>query len=244
VLRRFQTPSTTLPDFEESCRQLRQVLGNFSLSAADREAIMWAAYVRGGTRQLHSFRRSECISNSNRRWNMTDLRLPEVGEPPPRLPTSEEIDEWLVVAAAPALLHQNQAERSIMLRNLFRQMVILNAAAGTLFDDETTNAEVDRSILINTLRPMRNVGCRFRRQGAELPRFSVLARMPEDNKLVVLTIDYGGRASGASRVEVQGLSIAEPTDADWDALAATPSLPARCQRANAEFAPSDAPTPN
>jgi hypothetical protein len=92
---------------------------------------------------------------------------------------------------------------------------------------------------------MRNVGCRFRRPGPdgdlELPRFSVLARMPDDNQLVVLTIDYGGRSSGASRVEVQGLSITEPSDEDWEALAATPNLPARCHRANADFAPSDPP---
>jgi hypothetical protein len=245
VLRRFQSPSTTLPDFEESCRQLRQVLGNFSLSAADREAILWAAYVRGGTRRLHQFQRSECISNSNRRWGMTDLRLPDAGDPPPRLPTPEEVDEWLVVAAAPALVHQNPTERGIMLRNLFRQMVVLNAEPGTLFDEATTDAEVDRSILINTLKPMRNVGCRFRRHASDspsdLPRFSVLGRMPDDNKLVVLTIDYGGRSSGVSRVEVQGLSIAEPTDADWEAIAATPNLPRRCHRDNASFAPSDPP---
>jgi hypothetical protein len=92
---------------------------------------------------------------------------------------------------------------------------------------------------------MRNVGCRFRREGPDsprdLPRFSVLGRMPDNDKLVVLTIDYGGRSSGASRVEVQGLSIAEPTDADWEALAATPNLPARCHRDNAEFAPADPP---
>jgi len=248
VLRRFQSPSTTLPDFEESCRQLRQVLGNFSLSAADREAILWAAYVRGGTARMHQFRRTQCIGNSNRRWNMTDLRLPDAGDPPPRLPTPEEVDEWLVAIAAPALLHQNEAERRIMLNNLFRQMIVLNSAPGTLFEERTTDAELDRSILINTLRPMRNVGCRFRRQASDnptqLPRFSVLARMPDDNQLVVLTMDYGGRASGASRVEVQGLSIAEPTDEDWEALAATPNLPARCRRANAEFAPSDPPSTN
>ncbi len=244
VLHRFQSASTTLPDFEDSCRQLRQVLGNFSLSAADREAILWAAYVRGGTRQLHQFRRSECISNSIRRWQMTDLRLPDAGDPPPRLPTPEEVDEWLVAIAAPALLHQNPAERSIMLNNLFRRMVVLNAAAGTLFDEPTVNAEVDRSVLIGTLKPMRNVGCRFRLRSSDgqrdMPRFSVLARMPDDNKLVVLTIDYGGRASGASRVEVQGLAIAEPSDADWSALESTPGLPSRCYRANAEFAPANA----
>jgi hypothetical protein len=68
--------------------------------------------------------------------------------------------------------------------------------------------------------------------------------MPEDNKLVVLTVDYGGRASGASRVEVQGLGVAEPSDADWSALESTPGLPARCHRANVEFAPSNPPDPN
>lgn len=247
VLRRFQSASTTLPDFEESCRQLRQVLGNFSLSAADREAILWAAYVRGGTRQLHEFRRSECISNSSRRWQMTDLRLPVAGEPPPRLPTEQEVDEWLVVLAAPALLHQNPTERTIMLNNLFRQMIVLNAAPGTLFDEPMVDAEIDRSVLIATLKPMRNVGCRFRLGSAsqrEMPRFGVLARMPDDNKLVVLTIDYGGRASGASRVEVQGLGIAEPSDADWAALEATPGLPSRCHRANIEHAPSNPPNAN
>lgn len=243
VLRRFQSQSTTLPDFEESCRQLRQVLGNFSLSAADREALLWAAYVRGDTRRSHQFQRSECISNSNRRWAMTDLRLPDAGEPPPRLPTPQEVDDWLVVIAMPALLHQNRAERTIMLRNLFREMVVLNAAAGTLFQDATTDAETDRSILINTLRPMRNVGCRFRPQGEGAPRFSVLGRMPDDNQLVVLTIDYGGRARGASRVEVQGLSFSEPTDADWAVLESTPGLPPRCHRANIEHAPSEPPEP-
>lgn len=245
VLQRFQSPATTLPDFEDSCRQLRQVLGNFSLSAADREAILWAAYVRGGTARGHQFRRSQCISNSSRRWSMTDLRLPDAGEPPPPLPTPEEVDDWLVVFAAPALLHQNPSERRVMLTNLFRQMVVLNATPGTLFDEQTTNAEVDRSVLISTLKPLRNVGCRFRRQDADgprdLPRFSLLGRMPNDNRLVVLTIDYGGRARGASRVEVQGLTIAEPTERDWEAIAATPNLPARCHRDNADFAPSDAP---
>ncbi len=243
VLRRFQSPSTTLPDFEDSCRQLRQVLGNFSLSAADREAIMWAAYVRGGTKQLFQFQRSECISNSHRRWNYTDLRLPEAGEPPPPIPSPEVVDEWLVSSAAPALLHQNPAERGIMLNNLFRQNVVINTAAHTLFDEPQVNAQVDRGVLISTLKPMRNVGCRFRLLQPDgpqnVPRFSVLARMPDTGQLVVLTIDYGGRAHGASRVEVQGLSIAEPTEADWDMLEATPGLPPRCHRANAEFAPSD-----
>ncbi|MEZ5960998.1 MAG: hypothetical protein R3C30_11320 [Hyphomonadaceae bacterium] len=245
VLRRFQSASTTLPDFEESCRQLRQVLGNFSLSAADREAILWAAYVRGGTRQHHEFRRSECISNSSRRWQMTDLRLPAAGDPPPRLPTDQEVDEWLVVLAAPALLHQNPTERTVMLNNLFRQMIVLNAAPGTLFDEPMVDAEVDRSVLIATLKPMRNVGCRFRAdRQREMPRFSVLARMPDDNQLVVLTIDYGGRVSGVSRVEVQGLRISEPTDADWDALESTPGLPSRCHRANVAYAPANPPDGN
>lgn len=245
VVRRFQSPSTTLPDFEESCRQLREVMGNFSLSTADREAILWAAYVRGGTKQLYHFQRSECISGANGRWRFTDLRLPQAGEPPPPIPSPEEVDEWIVSVAAPALLHQNQVERVTMLRNLFRQMVVLNTAANTLFEEPTANASVDRGVLISTLKPMRNVGCRFRRQEpggpANLPRFSLLARLPETNKLVVLTIDYGGRARGASRVEVQGLSVAEPSEADWDALEEQWPRESRCQRANAEFAPAPPP---
>jgi hypothetical protein len=99
---------------------------------------------------------------------------------------------------------------------------------------------MERDGLVRALKPLR-VGCRFVSQEvgaqADSQRFSVLGRSTATNRLLTLTVTYGGRTSGGSRVEIVGLRVREPTDADWDALEATPGVAPACRRDNKSFAP-------
>jgi hypothetical protein len=149
--------------------------------------------------------------------------------------------------AIPALTQRDESVRGSMLRRLFRDSVLVNIAPDTLFapgDEPPPNTLVDRTILSSMLRPMR-VGCRFvHEEDVDQPRFNMLGRLPSNNRLLVITVDYGPRARGATRVEVVGLQLREPRDADWDAIEATTGLGAgRCARSN-PFAPSPPPDAN
>lgn len=242
----LQDPRTPVATFDSVCRSLRNSLNGMAegLSRHDRTALFWAAFVQGGTARSTEHRQNECIQTEARLWSQYELALPETGPPPPRPLTASERDEWLTDIAIPALTQRDESVRGNMLRRLFRDSVMVNIAPDTLFapgDEPPPNTLVDRTILSGMLRPMR-VGCRFvREEDINLPRFSMLGRMPSNNRLLVITVDYGPRASGATRVEITGLQLREPRDADWDAIEATTGLGVgRCARTN-PFAPSPPP---
>lgn len=248
MLELFQNPETPVATFDSVCRSVREAVGQFNISMHDREAIFWAAFVRGGSAMRYEHQQSDCIARVRDLWASYNFALPRATEPPPPIPSPSERDEWLAGTAIPAFLHIDPEERARMLRPLFRNQVLVNFAPNTLFppgEEPEPNAQVDRSILVSILKPINSAGCRFVRLDPDapraLPRFSMLARLP-DRRLAVITIDYGGRARGASRVEITGIGVSEPTDEDWDAIdAMQPALPARCRRANAEYAPSEPP---
>ncbi|MGD9965023.1 MAG: hypothetical protein AB7T59_00730 [Hyphomonadaceae bacterium] len=242
----LQDPRTPVATFDGVCRSLRNSLNGMSegLSRHDRTALFWAAYVQGGTARSPEHRQNECIQTEARLWSQYQFALPDTGPPPPRPLTAAERDEWLTDIAIPALTQRDESVRGSMLRRLFRDTVLINVAPDTLFapgDEPGPNTLVDRTILASMLRPMR-VGCRFvREQDINLPRFSLLGRLPANDRLLVMTVDYGPRASGASRVEIVGLEVRAPQDSDWDAIEATTGLGVgRCVRTN-PFAPSAAP---
>lgn len=245
----LQDPRTPLATFDGICRNLRNSLNGMSdgLSRHDKTALFWAAFVQGGTARSPEHRQNECIQTEGRLWAQYQFALPDIGPPPLRPLTAAERDEWLADIAIPALTQRDESIRGSMLRRLFRESVLVNIAPNTLFDpgDEPgPNTLVDRNILATMLRPMR-VGCRFvHPDDVDLPRFNILGRLPAQDRLVILTVDYGPRASGASRVEVVGMQVRPPRDADWDAIEATTGLGVgRCIRTN-PFAPAAPPEPN
>jgi hypothetical protein len=245
----LQDARTPVATFDSVCRNLRNSLNGMAegLSRHDRTALFWAAFVQGGTARSPEHRQNECIQTEARLWSQYQFALPEIGPPPPRPLTAAERDEWLMDIAIPALTQRDESVRGSMLRRLFRDSVLVNIAPDTLFapgDEPPPNTLVDRTILSSMLRPMR-VGCRFvHEEDVDQPRFNMLGRLPSNNRLLVITVDYGPRARGATRVEVVGLQLREPRDADWDAIEATTGLGAgRCARSN-PFAPSPPPDAN
>ncbi|MGD9979345.1 MAG: hypothetical protein AB7H66_04125 [Hyphomonadaceae bacterium] len=245
----LQDPRTPVATFDGVCRSLRNSLNGMGegLSRHDRTALFWAAFVQGGTSRSPEHRQSDCIQTEAQLWSRYRFALPDTGPPPPRPLTAAERDEWLTDIAIPALTQRDESVRGSMLRRLLRETVMVNVAPNTLFepgDEPGPNTLVDRTILATMLRPMR-VGCRFvRQEDINLPRFSLLGRLPANNRLLVISVDYGPRASGASRVEITGLQVRAPQDSDWDAIEATTGLGVgRCVRTN-PFAPSAPPDAN
>jgi hypothetical protein len=217
--------------FDVMCRQLRLRLGDYGLSMHDTTAVAWAAFVSGDSSRRREIQELNCVRRDRELWARYGFALPETSPPPPPIPTSVVLDEWLDTTVRLALLEEDPAQRFRRGRRLFRSQVLTNIAPDTLFgpgEEPSPNAYLDGDSVTRALRPLR-VGCRFIRRAADatpnLPQFSVLARRPDNGQLLTLTIDYAGRVGGG--VEIVGLAVAPTGDADFEAIAQT-NADARC----------------
>jgi hypothetical protein len=218
--------------FDTLCRQLRLKLDEFGLSMHDTTAVAWAAFVSGESAQRREIQDLNCVRRDRDLWARYGFALPPTSPPPPPIPTRAVLDEWLDTTVRLALLEQDPAARFRRGRRLFGGQVLTNIASGTLFaagEEPAANSYLDGDSVTRALRPLR-VGCRFVRQTTDaspnLPRFSVLARRPDNNQLLTLTIDYAGRVGGG--VEIVGLTVTSTDDADFAALAQTANVDSRC----------------
>lgn len=243
TLRAATTPETTFDDLCEGLRRELNRLGH-SLSQHDRTALVWAAFVQGQSALRPEIQQRRCIARDRELWQSYGLILPPTNPPRPPLPSTQTRDAWIRIAAG-ALRDPDPRTRNEGLIDLFAPRVMVRIDPNTIYgpDDPVPEpfAEVDRVSLVRDMRVLR-VGCRFA-VSPDGPTFNVLARRPDNNKLLTLTINYGGRIGGATNVEITGLSVRETTDADWAALAATGDLRPACQASNRAYAPVDPPAP-
>lgn len=220
--------------FDTMCRQLRERLDGYGLSIHDTTAVSWAVFVVGESARRREIQELNCVKRDRDLWARYGFALPETRPPPPPMPTADVLDEWLSTVVRLALIQQDPAMRFSQGRRLFRDQVLTNIAPNTLFgpgEEPAPNSYLDRDSVARALRPLR-VGCKFSRISADsspnLPRFSVLARRPDTNQLLTLTVDYGGRSTGSSRVEIVGLGVAPTSDDDLRTLAQTPNVDQQC----------------
>lgn len=243
-LRVFQSGSTPEATFDEMCEVLHRDLNRMgqSLSLHDRTALFWAAFVQGQSAMRPEIQQRRCIARDRDLWASYGLVLPQTNPPRPPLPTPQMRDAWIRIAAG-ALRDPDPRTRNDALIDLFNPQVMVTISPNTLYgaDDPVPapNSVMDRVTLVRDMRVL-IVGCRFA-VAPDAPRFSVLARRPDNNKLLTLTIDYGGRVGGVTNVEVTGLQVRETTEADWTALAAMNDLRPACQASNREYAPGNPP---
>lgn len=234
----FQSRGVSVPNFDTRCRSLREDLNAFGLSRHDRAAVFWAAFVQGDSATRQDIQEIYCIKRDRDLWAKYGFALPPTSAPPPAVPSQAVVDDWIYTDARPALWSENLTERVRRSRRLFRPEITVNIGANTLYEGTdipaVTDGRVQRDILISQLKPLR-VECRFIRQepGASpnLPRFSVLGWLGE--RVLVLTVDYAGVVGNPNGVEITALRIANPVDADWQAIAGTPNIDRRCLRDNA-----------
>lgn len=228
----LHNPNVPEAQFDLMCRQLRGKLSEYGLSMHDTTAVSWAAFVSGDSSRRSEIQNLSCVARDRELWARYGFALPETSPPPPPIPTSAMLDEWLDTTVRLAMLETDPAARYRRGRRLFRDQVLTNIAANTLFgpgEEPEPHTYMNGDSVTRALRPLR-VGCRFSRlalgESQDLPQFSVLARRPDTNQLLTLTIDYGGRAGGG--VEIVGLAVSETADADFEALARTSGMDARC----------------
>jgi len=245
-LRVLQSPSTPEATFDEMCEVLRRDLNRLgsSLSLHDRTVLFWAAFVQGPSAMRPEIQQRRCIARDRDLWASYGLVLPQTNPPRPPLPTPQMRDAWISIAAG-ALRDPDPTTRNAALIDLFAPTVMVTISPNTLYgaDDPVPapNHVMDRVSLVRDMRVLR-IGCRFA-VSPDTPRFSVLARRPDNNQLLTLTVDYGGRVGGVTNIEIVGLQVRETTDADWAGLAAMNDLRPACKAGNRQYAPLNPPAP-
>jgi len=246
ALRVIQSASTTESMFDDMCDELHREMNRLghSLSHHDRTALSWAAFVQGPSALRPEIQQRRCIARDRDLWASYGLVLPPTNPPRPPLPSTQMRDAWIRIAAG-ALRDPDPRTRNDALIDLFSPRVMVRIDPNTIYgaDDPVPEAfaEVDRVSLVRDMRVLR-IGCRFG-VASDAPTFSVLARRPDNNKLLTLTLNYGGRVGGVTNVEITGMSVRETTDADWAALAQAGDLRPACQASNRAHAPLDPPAP-
>ena len=247
----LQNAGTSEANFDKRCTELHQDLARFGLSRHDRAAVFWAAFVQGASARRPEIRARPCIESDTGLWRLYGLELPPVGLPPPPIPSQRVVDTWIADEARPALWNTDPVSRVRQSRRLFRNEVAVVIAPNTLYDPNevptVTDARVPRDVLVSQLKPLR-VACRYVRAepgaASNLPRFNALGWL--NDRVLVLTVDYGGVAGNPDSVQITALRFALPTDADWQAIANTQGIDRQCLRENAlrtQSAPAAVQTP-